>query len=565
MLERLKIYNIALIKELEIDFNNGLNVLFGETGAGKSIIIDSLNFLLGDRADKSLIRNNESFAKVEGQFFIKDNYQIQTMLQNYGISFDDVLIISRLMSRDNKSDIRINGTLVTLSILKEITSILVDICSQNENLFLLKNKNQLSVLDSFCSNEKNLKKYNDELNKYYDILNKLKLYGGSEEDRNKEIDFLEFQINEIIDANLTDNEDESISNELKKMVNLEKITNSLKVINEYFENHQGIMASISSVIKEIGSITQYDKSFELLAQRINSSRYDLDDIYYELKNSLNNLDYDPERYYILDSRMDLIKRLQKKYGKTVKDILNYKEILQNRLDNLNTSKDEINKLEEIKEKILDNLYIIGLEISNKRKEYANKLENNVVNELKNLNMLKTQFKIKFNDFIPREHIEKNLHKNGLDEIEFLFSANIGQPLQPLNKIISGGEMSRFMLAIKSVLAESDNIPVLIFDEIDTGISGKTSIELAKKMVKISKSHQILVVTHSFQVVAMADRNIYVSKIQKDNETITNITLLNEMQVIKKLAEMLGSDEITETSQKQALELRNWCNKYKNVL
>ena len=562
MLQRLKIRNIALIKELELEFNEGLNVLLGETGAGKSIIIDSINFLLGDRADKTLIRNGESIARVEGVFYEKDNTPLIELLNDFGIESDDLIIISRTMSRENKSDIRINGTIVTLSMLKEITHLLVDLCGQNENQFLLKTKNQLQMLDNFCQNEKFIEKYKIELSNYKNIVESIEKLGGSEEERNKEIDFLEFQINEIVESKLVEGEDLEIAEELKKLSNVEKISNSLQVVNECFDNSQGILSSVKCAIKELNSISQYSKLMEGLAERLESSKIELTDILYEIKDYQGGLEYSPEEFYRLDSRMDLIKKLKRKYGKSIEDILSYCSDMQKQLDNLCNAKEEIERLEKLKSQSLDKLYEIGNKITKIRKENAIKLEKSIIEELKNLNMQKTQFKIDFNPEVKREEIEEYLTNEGLDKIEFLFSANIGQPLKSLSKIISGGEMSRFMLAIKSVLARCDNIGTMIFDEIDVGISGQTSVEVAKKMAKISKNHQILVVTHSFQVVAMGDNNIFVSKTQSNGETITKVRLLKEEEIVDCLTQMLGNEDIKETAKKQAEELRKWSKNYK---
>ncbi|MBQ7307295.1 MAG: DNA repair protein RecN [Clostridia bacterium] len=565
MLQRLKIKNIALIKELELEFTEGLNVLLGETGSGKSIIIDSINFLLGDRADKTLIRNEEAFAKVEGVFYETENKNLIELFSKYGIDYDENIIISRTMSRENKSDIRVNGSIVTLAILKEITHLLVDLCGQNENQFLLKTKNQLEMLDNFCQNPNLIERYKMELSNYHKIVDKIKALGGSEEERNKEIDFLEFQINEIVEAKLEVGEDEKIAEELKMMANIEKISNSLQVASEYFENQQGILSSLKGVTKELGNITQYVTFMGELNNRIESTKIELTDIAYEIKEYQSSLEYSPEEFYKLDSRMDLIKKLQRKYGKTIDDILNYCDSLQSRLDNLVNARTEIEKLENLKEVSLDKLFELGKKITKTRKENAKKLEKDIIEELKNLNMAKTQFQIEFNKEIERNEVENNLTNNGLDKIEFLFSANIGQPLKSLSKIISGGEMSRLMLALKSVLAKCDNIGTLIFDEIDVGISGQTSVEVAKKMSKISKNHQILVVTHSFQVVAMGDNDIFVSKTQSNGQTITKIKILTESEIIDSLTQMLGNEDIKETAHKQAEELRKWSKNYKKSM
>lgn len=563
MLHRLKIKNIALIKDLEIEFEKGLNILSGETGAGKSIIIDSINFLLGERADKTLIRLNEQRARVEGVFYENSNKELIKLMENYGIDFDGTVVISRSMSRENKSDIRVNGAIVTLSMLKQITNHLVDLCSQNENQFLLKTQNQLDMLDMYSGNKKLIEEYKAENKVYNELVKKLKTFGLTEEERNKEIDFLEFQVNEINEANLVEGEEDRIQESLRKIKNIEKIKNGVEISYDYFENQVGIITSLTNAVKEIHTISQYDEKLNNLAQRMESSKIELSDIDYELKEYLMNLDYNQEEFYILDSRMDTIKRLQKKYGKTIRDILEYSRILQARLEKLNNSKEEIEKLEDLKTKSLDKLYSIGKKISDKRKNSAIELEKSVIEELKNLNMIKTQFKISFSDLPQREEMESSIYLNGLDKVEFLFSANVGQPLLPLNKIISGGEMSRFMLAMKSVLADCDNIQTLIFDEIDTGISGKTSIEVAKRMAKISKNHQILVVTHSFQLVAMADNDVYVSKNQTNSETQTKVKILNEREIVENIAQMLGNEETIESANRQAIELRNWANKYKD--
>lgn len=564
MIKTLKIKNMALIKEISLDFSEGFNVLLGETGAGKSLILSSINFVLGEKADKSMIRTGESFMRVEASFF---NYGTQTIniLKDLGIEDEGVLLFVRTYNLDGKSECRINGTICPLSFIKQVASTLVDFYGQHENQVLLRAKNHLGLLESYNSSL-----FYDEKNKLSEILDELKKIkqekekiGGNFENRERMIDLLSYQINEIESAKLKENEDESLQQDLKVYANAEKISEGLTHFINSFDNSNGAIPNISSGIHTLQNLLPFDEKFANLVERLKCSLYEIQDITDEIKDICSKLVFDESKMNELDSRLDLIKSLKRKYGATIKDILEFANKSKIELENLQNAEEKINEL-DMKEKELEKLaFEISKKLSIKRRTLSEEIEEKICKELGQLGMKNAKFKVGFNE-MPLS-FNQSVTKQGFDEVEFLFSANLGENLKPLSKTISGGEMSRFMLALKNILADKDGVSTLVFDEVDAGISGIIGNAVAEKLATLSKTFQILCITHLPQVASMADNYIFISKDSVNNLTETKAEILVGDRIIEQISQLTGGANKTEASLAHARELKMNSELYKKNL
>lgn len=562
MLETLKIRNIALIDSLEINFQKGLNVLTGETGAGKSIIIDSLSFLLGARADKTLIRRGENTARVDGVFSVSsDNLNIRHFFDSAGIEFSDSILITRMMNTDGKSDARINGEIVSLNMLKELTAYLVDIYGQQEQVGILKTKNQLKLLDNFIGEQ--LFPLKQEYFRYMKDLKstneRIALLGGSPEERAREIDLLSFGIEEIERAKLSIDEEEKLAKEKILFSNMEKILTSTTMCENLLST---AVQEISSGGNALIGAEKYDSSLSDLSKRLISLKIELDDILLTLEDYNSSANYDENRFNEIDSRLDEYKRLKRKYGQTVEEIFEYLHSAKEQLQLLENSENERNNLLKHKDEVLHILYDVAKDITLMRRERGQELSKLLVKNLTELGMPSAKIQFQFN---TAEYIDENLLSDGMDTVEIMFNANAGEEIKPLNKVASGGELSRFMLALKAVVADMDDMPTMVFDEIDTGISGKMSQVVSEKIAKISKYHQVLVVTHSAQIAAMADVNFLIEKQEINGKTISSVKLLSSGEKLKEVARFISIDSTLNISIASAQALIEEQGKYKRNL
>ncbi len=554
MLHTLKIKNFALIYDQTINFTNNFNVLVGETGAGKSLILDALSFVLGDKANKMNIRFGEDKLSVQAVF--DNNKNTLAFLEENNIDSDDFLIISRSLSQDGKSIATINGSIVTTSLLKQVAIKLIDSYAQNENIELLNVKNHLSILDSYSGQE--VEKLKNEIATYLTRLNALnsqmEQLGGDSKNRDRELELLNYQIADIENANLVIGEDEEIQNKINKLSNIEKVFENLRLANS---NLSYIEEKISECQHFITLAEKYDPSLNNILERINSAKIEIKDI-------KDSIDFDEGEYDIneidsLNKRLEDIKSLKKKYGNTIEDILDYLSKIKENYDNLLFGEEKLNKLNKEKTEIIKQLYTVCVNLSNERKKFAKMVEELVISELKFLGFNNCNFKIQFNE-MPALESATFTHK-GLDEVEFLFSANAGENLKSLAKTISGGEMSRFMLALKNIFAGAFETSTLVFDEIDTGISGEIGQKVAERLAMLSKKYQLICITHLCQVSAMADNYIYVAKEVADNKTYTKTKILNNKEIIDYIAVASGA-EPTEVAIKFATELKERAESFK---
>lgn len=561
MLSKLFVQNIALIEKLELNLNNGLNILTGETGAGKSIIIDSINFVLGERADKTLIRHRSDYAIVEAVF---DEYltdEIKYYLNDIGIECEEILIIKRKMTIDNKNECRINNQVVTLNTLKGLTQLLVDVYGQHQHQSLLNVKEHINFIDSIGKLEIKipLEKYQEALSEYSNIYNQLKEYGDINE-RNEKLSKLKTIIEEIETLDLKENEYEELLAQREKMKNVTEIAEKLNNAKNFLDNSEySISHQLKMATQAISSITSYDNELEDIYNRLDSAKIELDDLIEMLEGNLNSLDFNEFEYDRLETRIEEIKHVFKKYANGYSKLNEYINNIKIEYDNLDNADFNINVLTEK----LKKLEIIVKEkadiLFKARVKVANTFEENILKHLSDLGMGSTKFKVEIHHL---ENIE-SYKKNGADEVEFLIAPNAGEPLKPLSKIISGGEMSRFMLAVKNISSATDHIATMIFDEIDTGISGVISQKVAEKMCNISRHKQVIAITHLPQLASMADYHYFIEKYEKDNKTFTKIELLMEPE--RELARVLGNTANSETAIIHAKELLKYAKEYKAKL
>lgn len=555
MIESLKIKNVALLRNVTIDFATGFNVLMGETGAGKSIILDALNFSLGAKSDKELITTGEQNLRVEAVF---SNFQkeINEELENLGIESDDKIIIVRTLNQDGKSDIKINGSSATLSMLKSISKFLADSYSQHENLVLLKPKNHLAILDAFnpsalmCEKEELTKIVNDLRN----IKEQLKQIGGSGENRERLIDLLKFQVEEIENVKPTQKEEDDIVETLAIYNNSEKIILALQDATSNLDGNEfSILNSIKSAIRNLNSISNYSSVYKELNDRLLSAMYDLEDISSLLNKEKRAVSFDEKQFELLDARLDKYKILKKKYGGTVEKVLEYLQKTKLDLDNLLNAEKKLATYEK-EIAILDNKALALCEkLSTKRKELAKEIEEKIKLELAELGMKNARFVC---DFARKDGFDEN----GYDDVEFLFSANAGMDLKPLSKIISGGEMSRFSLAIKNIVKEAG--ACLVFDEIDSGISGEVGRAVGQRIARLSKNNQVICISHSAQVCSMADSFYLVTKQVENEKTSSKVENLSGQRVLQELAKMSSGKAISDISLAHANELIERANAFK---
>ena len=548
MLQNLHVKNLALIDETEVEFGPGLNILSGETGAGKSIIIGSINLALGEKVQKEMLRDNGESALVELIFFVEDADTIEAIRALDIEMEDDTVILSRKIT-GGRAIGRINGEAVSASKMKAVASLLIDIHGQHEHQSLLSKKKHLEILDTFAKESLGDKKEKlaqcyQEYRKLKDELEHANLDG---EERARELSFLEYEVKEIEDAQLTVGEDEELEAVFRKYSNGKKIMDAVGAANAATsEDDESASERIGRALRELSSVSAYDERVKEMEEQLTEIDNLLSDFNHELASYLSDEEFDEETFYETEKRLDLINHLKSKYGNTIADILKYGEEKAERITVLNDYDAYLAGLQKNvseKEKQLEQL---SREVSDIRKKESKKLTESIKNALLDLNFLDVQFTMEF--------AETDYTANGIDDAQFLISTNPGEPVKPLGKVASGGELSRIMLAIKTVMA-SDKIGTLIFDEIDSGISGRTAQMVSEKMNALGRSHQIICITHLPQIAAMADSHFLIEKSVENQATVSKIHKLTDEESVEELARMLGGVEITDTVLENAREMK----------
>ncbi|MCC0729167.1 DNA repair protein RecN [Clostridioides sp. ZZV14-6048] len=552
MILELYMKNCALVEELRLGIDKNLNILTGETGSGKSIIIDALGLCLGEKYDRSFLRKGTDKGLVEAIFF-SDNVYLKKVLDENDISIEDdnLLVITRLIYSDGKSTARVNGRTVKVSFLKEIASTLIDIHGQHQNQALFNKDTHLKFLDLFGENE--LDKFKDDYRKVYykysEVKRALNSLTENKDDMQiqREIDLLRFQINEIEAANLNKNEYEDLLKQRDVYRNSEKIYNNLNL--SYSKLHNGeynVIDLIGIASKELNDISKYDSVLSEYSETIERIMYELQDISSDIRNYKDNIDFEPYELEQIELRIDEINNLRRKYGDSIEAIFEYYEKTKDRLDEILNRDERVEQLKNQLIKIEEELKIKAIKLTKARNKVAIQLEEILLDELKSLNMKNVMFKVNFE--------ESSFTINGIDDIEFMISFNLGEDIKPIYKVASGGEMSRFMLAFKTILADIDDIDTLVFDEIDTGISGIAAQIVGEKLSDIAKKKQIICITHLPQIAANADTHYCIEKDTSNNRTFTNVKKLNQSQRKNEIARLIAGNNITEKTIEHASEI-----------
>lgn len=555
MLKKLIVKDFAIIEDLTVEFNNGMTVLTGQTGAGKSLIIDSISLLLGQRSDSDMIRYGKTKASIEGTFTYS-NKAINSLLENNNIKINNDLVISREITK-SRSSAKINECSVSIQILKEISNYLADIHVQHDTYALFNQNTYLSLIDK-TQDDKFLELYNNYQIDYTNYLDEYKKYehilNSSKESKDK-LEYIEFTYNEISKMNLEVDEDIKIEESINKLKNFDKIYNSLKNGINNLENDYFSIDNIYLAYKELEHIKDYDSSYLDTYNKMEEAYYNIKDSLSDMKDYIEGLDYDEDELDKLNERINQINNLKVKYHKDLNTLIQYQEELKLELSMINNY-DEVLKDEEDKlKKRFDKALKSAEELSKYRKNKCKIIEKDIVALCKDLELPHTVFEIKFLDLAPSDYKNKLFFKeNGIDTVDFMLSTNLGEPVLPLSRVASGGELSRIMLAFKTYFAKESNLSLLIFDEIDSGVSGSVAYEIAKKMKEISKISQVLAITHLPQVAAIADFQYYIYKDEKNGRTFTNVNVLEEDSRAIEIAHMISGEKVSKYALEAAKEM-----------
>lgn len=554
MLQSLYLENIALIEKLGIELFPGFNVLTGETGAGKSIIIDAVNFVLGERTSRDLIRNGAARAKVEAVFNLNEGDAAFAALDALGIEYDgNELILSRELSAAGRNACRVNGTLVPVASLKSVSDTLVDIHGQHEHQALLDAENHISYLDAYCHAESLpiIEKIDAIVSRRNELMLKRNSGFASEREREREMDMLRYQIEEIASANLEVGEEERLSAEKTVLLNAERIRTALETAHMALSGAEegSALSAIDTARRSMRDIAALNKDYEALGDKIEELYYAAEDISFVLRDTSENVESDMQRLEEIEQRLKLISDLKRKYGRTVEDVIDFGKDAGTKLNELENAEALAAELDAKLDKLKAEYNVAADELSKVHRAAGDRLKRDVLNELKDLGMAKAMFDVALSDASGGEP-----RKGGRETAEFMLSANPGEPLKPLEKVASGGELSRIMLCFKSIFADNDRVPTLIFDEIDTGISGRTAAVVGEKMLGIAKKHQVICVTHLAQIAALADAHLMVRKYDDGKNTFVETRQLNEEEKVQRIAQMMDGESDSPSALTHAREL-----------
>lgn len=557
MIQELSVQDFAIISHLNIEFKDGMTVLTGETGAGKSIIIDAMGLLVGGRGSSDFIRDGAEKCRIEGSFYIEDRPSIVDYLLEKGIEMpDNLLIIQREIYRTGRNNCRINGQLVNTKMLREIGHQLVDIHGQNEHQELMNAAHHLNLLDSFATPDFQvlLKKYRKHFSSYQNLEEKVKQFHANEKEYVQRMDMLHFQFEEIEAANLLEGEEEKLLEERKKLLSFQQITDALKNTYTYIEGEETrALDLVAQAMNEMSGIEDLDPVYKETSELIQTSYYSLQEALNNVATLTDSLELDESRLVEVESRLDVIRQMKRKYGETVEKVLAYFETISDELSLSVFGGMDIEKVERELQQEKQLLQELSQQLTKKRKGTAKQLEKAILLELKELFMANTLFEVIFTEL-------NNLGEQGMDKVEFFISTNLGEELKPLVKVASGGELSRVMLAIKTIFSQSQEITSIVFDEVDTGVSGRVAQAIAEKIHQIGTNSQVLCITHLPQVAAIADTQYFIKKEIKNNRTETTVRELKQEERVDEIARMLSGSEITPLTLEHAKELLSMAHK-----
>ncbi len=551
MLKELSIKNFAIIEEVTVSFSDGLTVLTGETGAGKSIIIDAVHLLAGGRGSQEFIRHGAKKAELEGLFYIHNSqHPVFQKLQDVGIEADeDSVILRRDINDHGKSVCRVNGKLVTIAILREIGGSLIDIHGQHESQELMDERLHISLLDQFAGSKLHRAKesYSGLFQKYMKLKKELAAVSDNEQQIAQRIDLYQYQINEIDAIELIDNEDEDLQEERKKFQNYHKTFERISAAHEALNGESKGLDWIGNAMSELEDIASFDESYKEQAELVSNSFYSLQELSYQLKSEMDESEFDEERLNVIEERLAAIQSLKRKYGNSIEEIITYRHKIGEELDALMNRDERIQQRQKALEQVEKDLEIDAKELTIYRKKAAKSLSEAIVLQLRELFMEKATFEVIFK-------ASAIFDKNGKDDVSFYMSTNVGEPAKPISKIASGGELSRMMLALKGIFSKHQGITSIIFDEVDTGVSGRVAQAIAEKIANISRSSQVLCITHLPQVAAMADQQLLIEKEVTGKRTMTKLTEVTGQNRVQELSRMMSGSEITTLTLEHATEL-----------
>ncbi|MGJ7912038.1 DNA repair protein RecN [Neobacillus sp. LXY-1] len=562
MLSELSIKNFAIIEQLSVSFDKGLTVLTGETGAGKSIIIDAIHLLVGGRGSSEFVRHGEEKAELEGLFQMDDeNHPVYERAMEFGIDIEEgMIVLRRDIFRSGKSVCRINGKLVTISTLREMGAALVDIHGQHEHQELMDESHHLPLLDQFGAEEilDSLEEYQEIFRKFEQTRQKLRTLSENDQQMAHRLDLILFQLDEIQKAGLKPGEDEALTEEKRRLANFERIYESFQLGYTALNGEQKGLDWLGLAMGHLEDAAALDTAYKDLYDVISNCYYQLEDAVGSIRNELDGLEFDPHRLNEIEERLNEMNQLKRKYGKTIEEILEYAAKIEEEIETLQNKETHIGALEKELASLQKDLLLEAKQLSELRKKWAEKLTKLIHKELKELYMAKTIFDIRF------ETDSDHFSRTGMDHVEFYISTNPGEPLKPLSKVASGGELSRIMLALKSIFSKHQGVTSIIFDEVDTGVSGRVAQAIAEKIYKVATDSQVLCISHLPQVAAMADTHLYISKNIKGGRTTTSVTPLNEHDKIKEIGRMISGVEITDLTKQHAGELLQLAEKTKKI-
>ncbi|WP_346687601.1 DNA repair protein RecN [Megamonas hypermegale] len=560
MLKTLSIWNFALIEHIQIEFDRGLNILTGETGAGKSILLGALGMVIGRRTNTDAIRSGADFMRVEGVFSLEEQRVRDFLTENNILTEDDMLIVTRQISAGGRNIIQINNCHTTLAVLRQLGEMLVDIHGQHANQALLKPAKQLNLVDEYDAASINEQKQNylQIYHRWQNLREKLVKSKINTQEMAQRTDMLNWQINEIQNAKLTVSEDSELDEAIKILANAEKI--SLLSQNAYNLLYEGgnILGSMAQLCKDTEALSQYDENMARVHQIIEDAYFQLQDGADEIRSFGENIDYSPQKLDAMQSRMEEINKLRRKYGASIEDILAYCEKAKAELDYMENYDANLAQMEQELSTVTEELKQSAATLHKMRQQNAVALAENIVRELQSLSMPDAKMQINL-------ILSDNFTENGADEIEFLFSANLGEDLKTLQKIVSGGELSRIALAVKTITAQKDDANLMVFDEVDIGVGGKTAQMMAEKIARIALTRQVICITHLPQIAAMADAHFYIHKETKDNKTFTAIEEIDYGARLAEIARMASGTELTQASLENAEEMLNNARQKKRLL
>ncbi|WP_114165998.1 DNA repair protein RecN [Exiguobacterium sp. TNDT2] len=549
MLAELSIKQFAIIDELNITFNRGMTVLTGETGAGKSILLDAIGLLVGGRGSSEFVRYGQDKAEIEGLFNVESDHPIIEAAIQYGIEIEEgTVILRRDLHSSGKSVCRVNGKMMPLSTLRELGRLLVDIHGQHEHQHLMDAEYHLGILDSFAEAELAplLDRYRNAYVDWKNVADELKRLSQSEQELAQRMDLLAFQTNEIEAAELKVGEEQALTEERNELANFERIHQHVRLSYEAVADEAKGLDQIGVAMREMEEASALSTSLAPMAETISNAFFLLEDAKFQLRDQLDSLEFDPVRLDEIETRLALFQQLKRKYGATIDEVITYGEKISDELKSMTNREEHLQELSDRLARLEQKVRTTGLALSEARKQAATELEMAIQRELKELYMEKTQFEVRFK--------EGPFKADGLDQVEFYMMTNVGEPFKPLAKVASGGELSRVMLALKSIFSRTVGVASIIFDEVDTGVSGRVAQAMGEKIFRLSVGSQVLCITHLAQVAAMADQHLYITKTETDDRTKTNVSLLGHSERVDELGRMIAGAQMTDLTKQHVEEL-----------